>query len=200
MQQLKWWSSLALCATLVALVACAPATRVVLLPEAGGRATAVEVKSKKGTQTLTQPYQSAEVRADGRVALVRMDPLSVMDRYGGMMTQIPEADEHFVLYFQTGGSELTRDSQALLPKILERAHARKGGEIIVVGHTDRVGTLDANDALSMQRAQFIREIFITRGFQADLIEAVGRGERSPLVTTDDEVEEPKNRRAEIVVR
>jgi outer membrane protein OmpA-like peptidoglycan-associated protein len=29
---------------------------------------------------------------------------------------------------------------------------------------------------------------------------VGRGEREPVVPTDDEVAEPRNRRAEIVVR
>ena len=37
-------------------------------------------------------------------------------------------------------------------------------------------------------------------FEANLIEAVGRGEREPLVPTEDEVAEPRNRRAELLVR
>jgi outer membrane protein OmpA-like peptidoglycan-associated protein len=33
-----------------------------------------------------------------------------------------------------------------------------------------------------------------------LIEARGRGEREPVVATEDEVAEPRNRRAEVLVR
>jgi outer membrane protein OmpA-like peptidoglycan-associated protein len=46
----------------------------------------------------------------------------------------------------------------------------------------------------------VRALLIERGFKADLIEAVGRGEREPVVPTDDEVAEPRNRRAELLVR
>jgi OmpA-OmpF porin, OOP family len=46
----------------------------------------------------------------------------------------------------------------------------------------------------------VRAVLIERGFKAELVEAVGRGEREPLVPTDDEVAEPRNRRAEILVR
>jgi len=183
------------------LLACAaPTTRVILLPESGGRASAVEVRSASGTQLVSQPYQTAEVKKDGQVVLGTIDPVRVIERYGGMLVQLPSADEQFLLYFETGGIQLTAQSQTLLPTILEHAHARMGGEIIVVGHTDRVGAMEANDALSLQRARTIRDLLIGGGFKADLIEAVGRGERSPLVSTEDEVPEPKNRRAEILIR
>jgi outer membrane protein OmpA-like peptidoglycan-associated protein len=128
------------------------------------------------------------------------DPLVVLERYGALLTQLPAAEEQFILYFEPGGAELTAESQALLPKILARANARKGGEILVVGHTDRVGAVEANDALSLQRARSVRDVLVGRSFKPDLVEAVGRGERSPVVATEDEVAEPKNRRAEIVVR
>jgi hypothetical protein len=41
---------------------------------------------------------------------------------------------------------------------------------------------------------------VSRGFNAGLIEAVGRGEREPAVPTADDVDEPRNRRVEILVR
>ena len=44
------------------------------------------------------------------------------------------------------------------------------------------------------------DLMIERGFKAELIEAVGRGEREPAVPTEDEVVEPRNRRAVVVVR
>ncbi len=178
----------------------APVTRVILLPEPAGRSSAVEVKTSTDVQTLSVPYQSAEVNANGQVTQVTLSPLQVMDRYGSMMSQLPSAEEQFLLYFETGGSNLTKESQDLLPTILAHARLRKGGEIVVIGHTDRVGSVPANDALSLKRAQSIRELLLGQGFKPELIEAIGRGERAPLVVTADEVAEPKNRRAEILVR
>ena len=182
------------------LLACAPAARVILLPEGGGQASSVEVKSALGSQVLAAPYQTAEVDKYGQVALTITDPLVVMERYGTMLAQFPAPAEQFMLYFEVGGAQLTAQSLALLPGILTRAQARKGGEIIVIGHTDRVGALEANDALSLQRARTIRQLLVSQGFRPELIDAVGRGERAPMVPTADEVAEPQNRRAEIVVR
>ena len=117
-----------------------------------------------------------------------------------LLAQRPPAPETFVLEFEPGTSQLTADSQARLADIVARAQARAGGEIVVTGHTDRQGSLEANDRLSLERAQSIRTLLVERGFRPELIEAVGRGEREPLVPTDDEVAEPRNRRAELLVR
>jgi outer membrane protein OmpA-like peptidoglycan-associated protein len=95
---------------------------------------------------------------------------------------------------------LTPDSQSQLSGILEQASARAGGEIQVVGHTDRTGSPQANDTLSLQRAQAVRTLLIQRGFEPALVEAIGRGEREPVVPTEANVNEPRNRRAEIIIR
>jgi hypothetical protein len=67
--------------------------------------------------------------------------------------------------------------------VLAQARARPGGEIVVTGHTDRVGSMESNDALSLQRARAIRERIIADGFDPNRIMAVGRGEREPAVDT-----------------
>jgi outer membrane protein OmpA-like peptidoglycan-associated protein len=77
---------------------------------------------------------------------------------------------------------------------------RAAPEVTVIGHTDRVGKAEANDALSIKRAQILRTMLIAQGVPSTAIEAAGRGEREPLVPTADEVAEPKNRRVEISVR
>lgn len=198
MKKLMQWGCV--CVTLVVLSACAPSTRVILLPQGSNTTSAVDVKGTGGTVRLAAPYQTANVSQKGQLELTTTDPLVVMERYGSLLTKIPDAAEQFVLNFETGSSDLTAESQTLLPSILTRARTRQGGEIIVIGHTDRVGTVSANDALSLQRAKAIRQLFLDQGFRPDLIDAVGRGERSPLVPTADEVAEPKNRRAEVVVQ
>lgn len=182
------------------LTACAPASRVILLPQTSGQPSAVEVTAAAGAQRLSLPYQTAEVSKQGQIELKITAPERVRERYGAAFTSAPVADEQFILYFEPGGASLTGQSQTLLPTILDKARQRSGGEIIVIGHTDRVGAVEANDALSLQRARVIRELLVSQGFKHELVDAVGRGERAPLVATDDEVAEPLNRRAEIVVR
>jgi outer membrane protein OmpA-like peptidoglycan-associated protein len=70
----------------------------------------------------------------------------------------------------------------------------------VVGHTDRVGSLTYNDALSLRRAERVRTGFVQMGIPREQISVAGRGEREPIVPTEDEVAEPRNRRVEITVR
>lgn len=190
-------TSLGLC---VLLTACAPATRVTLLPQADGKPSAVEVTTGKGKQLLTQPYQVANVTRAGAISPDTTNADKVREAYPQLIALQPQAPEHFVLEFEPGTSLLTSESQAQLADVMAKAAARSGGEIVVTGHTDRQGTLEANDKLSLERAQAIRALLIERGFKAELIEAVGRGEREPVVATDDEVAEPRNRRADVVVR
>ena len=186
---------------LVALLAagCAPATRVTLLPQEGGKTGAVEVTADKKQTVLDKPFESAAVRSRG-VEVEQLDAKDVQDRYRTLLSVQPKAADRFTLYFMPGGSQLTAESNTELADVLSRATARPGGEVIVVGHTDRVGTVEANDALSLRRAQAVRELVIGRGFDAARVDAVGRGEREPVVETADEVDEPKNRRVEILVR
>lgn len=182
------------------LAACAPATRVTLLPQADGSASGVVVSTREGQQLLTQPYQVAEVARSGSIGTATTSADQLRQSYPQLLSQRPPAPEKFVLEFEPGTSQLTADSQARLADIVTRAQARAGGEIVVTGHTDRQGSLEANDKLSLERAQAIRALLIERGFKAALIDAVGRGEREPAVPTDDEVAEPRNRRAELLVR
>ena len=190
---------LAIALAVALLAGCAPATRVVLLPQPG-RSTAVEVSAQEGKTVLASPYAQAEVSQRGQVATDTTDAQTVEKRYGNVLKATPAAALHFTLYFTTGTSELTPESSAELQGILTQATARPGGEIFVTGHTDTMGAGPANDALSLKRAQAVRQLVIDRGFNADRVVAAGRGEREPVVPTADEVDEPKNRRVEIEVR
>ena len=191
---------LALLVLVAGLQACAPITRVTLLPQADGRATAVQVQSAAGVVDLTQPYQTAALQRDGRLEAQQSNAEEVSKRHGAVLALPLLPPVRFTLQFEPGTSTLTPDSQNQLPGILEQATARAGGEIQVVGHTDRTGNAQANDTLSLQRAQAVRNLLIQRGFEPALVEAIGRGEREPVVPTEANVNEPRNRRAEIIIR
>ena len=105
-----------------------------------------------------------------------------------------------MLYFEAGGDVLTAESQLEIKAIEREIANRPASEVLVIGHTDTVGSLEANDKLSLKRAAAAREFLIAVGIPKEKIEAAGRGEREPLVASGDEVAEPKNRRVEISVR
>lgn len=182
------------------LVACAsPPERIVLLPQEG-RATSLIVTGPDGKQvTLGEPYAEAVVTRQ-QTTVTKVDAETVKARYGSTLSATPVAPKRFVLYFATGGNELSVEAAAQLPAIVAEVAAVPAGEVIVVGHTDRVGTVEANDALSLRRAQAVRDRLVAAGVAADKAVAVGRGEREPAVDTADEVAEPRNRRVEIRVR
>lgn len=182
------------------LTACAPATRVTLLPQGSGAAGAVNITTSQGMQVLDQAYQVANVNRSGALSTGTSSAGQVRENHPQLLALQPPPPERFVLQFEPGTSQLTAESQARLDQVITQAQARAGGEIVVTGHTDRQGTIEANDQLSLERALALRALLIERGFKAGLIQAVGRGEREPLVATDDEVAEPRNRRAEVVVR
>ena len=78
--------------------------------------------------------------------------------------------------------------------------ALPAAEVVITGHTDRVGAVEANDRLSLARAEAVREILVAGGLARSAITVAGRGEREPAVATADEVAEARNRRVEIKIR
>ena len=84
--------------------------------------------------------------------------------------------------------------------MLAEIRKRPAPDLIIVGHTDRVGLLSDNDRLALKRAEKMRNEMLRQGLPADSVQAAGRGEREPLVATADEVAEARNRRVEMLVR
>jgi outer membrane protein OmpA-like peptidoglycan-associated protein len=180
-------------------VACAPVDRVVLLPQASG-SSAVLITTASGSAQLDTAYAAVELGRQGEVKTVRSSEAEVRERYPELLSLQPPPAQRFTLGFLPGTSTLTSESMAELNAVVAAANGRSGGEIVVIGHTDRQGAAAANDALSLRRANAIRDLLVQKGINGELVTPVGRGEREPLVPTEDDVPEPRNRRAEIIVR
>ena len=173
--------------------------RVVLLPGADGRPTAVVVRDAQGETLLDQPFAAIKRRA-GAISAYKSSASEVEEKFGAALGAQPPRPKSFTLYFAVGAEALTPESAAELAKIRQEIFHRAPSQVMVIGHTLTGGGLEANDALSLKRAAAVREILIAAGVPAGKIETAGRGEREPLLKTADEVAEPKNRRVEISVR
>lgn len=186
-------------AILPLLLAACVSERVVLLPSADGHPGAVVVRDASGEQLINKPY-TGTVRRFGSNSPTESSAEEIRDRFAAALAAQPVRPTTYLLYFQVGGNQLTESSLADFERIRKEVGERAASEIVVIGHTDRVGPAEGNDALSKRRADAIREQLIGTGVSPTKIEAIGRGERDPLVPTADDVDEPKNRRVEIIVR
>ena len=188
---------------LLLLVGCAKPMRddlYVLMPDQEGKTGALSVESGGQQAVLDRPYASARVTEPGRVATGAVTEQEARQAFGAALEAQPVRPASFILYFLEGRDELTPDSRQLLGRILDEIARRPAPEIVVIGHTDRVGAVPFNDALSLRRAERVRDELLKVGIAADRIRVAGRGEREPLVPTADEVAEARNRRVEINVR
>lgn len=198
--------TLAAASLLLALAGCAskpppgPTTRLLLLPQADGSASAVVLRSGGAEQKLATPFERASAGAGEVPRTDQLPPDTVQRDYAPLFTTAPPASQRFVLYFQFGTTQLTLESAHTLGDILDSATRHPGGEILVIGHTDTLGSTELNDRLSLQRAHEVRDLLIARKFPAERLEASGRGKRDPAVPTRDAVAEQRNRRVEIIVR
>ena len=181
------------------LGACASGGTVVLLPEKDGRQTAVSVKQGDKEVVLDQPYAAARTNAQGPRAYVATLE-DVNTQFGPALAAQPARATKFTLYFVEGKDEFTEQSQRDVYRILTEIAQRPVPDVLVIGHTDTVGSDQANDVLGQQRADIVRAALIRLGVPADDIHALSRGKRSLAVPTANGVAEPLNRRVEIIVR
>ncbi len=172
---------------------------VVLLPEKNGRDTAVSVTQGDREVVLDKPYAAARESPFGPYAY-SASPEEVEARFGAAIKAQPSRSADFTLYFITGEDEFTIESKQVFEEVFMEIARRPTPDIVVIGHTDSVGTDTVNDALALRRAETVRAELIRRGIAPGNIVAVGRGKREPLVPTADGVAEPRNRRVEILVR
>jgi outer membrane protein OmpA-like peptidoglycan-associated protein len=200
-------------AALIATIGCARTVQVaapplprrdemiVLLPGADGKTGALTVVHEGQQQTLDAPYATARVQQQGKLEDGgRLSAEQVQQGFGPALAARPPRPVKFVLYFLDNSDEFTAASKLEIAKIFSEISGHPSPEIVVVGHTDRVGTVPYNDALSLRRAERVRTGLVQLGIPAEQISVAGRGEREPLVPTEDEVAEPRNRRVDITVR
>jgi outer membrane protein OmpA-like peptidoglycan-associated protein len=72
-------------------------------------------------------------------------------------------------------------------------------DLLIVGHTDAVGSGDYNQTLSQRRASAASGFLAAQGVGSARLQAVGRGETEPLATNDTEAGRQLNRRVEIAI-
>jgi outer membrane protein OmpA-like peptidoglycan-associated protein len=178
------------------VAACVPRTGVVVLLPGDG---AVDVRAGNDRVTLNEPYAAADVSTAG-TSPYRSSPAEIQRLFGSALAAQPAQSSHFTLYFIEGADTLTAESTPVLESAFANIAQRPVPDVVIVGHTDSVGSDAFNDALGMKRAETVRALLIGRGLSPGSVEVTSRGKRQLAVPTPDGVAEARNRRVEIIVR
>ena len=197
----RHWALAAAAVLAALLTGCASvrSDRVILLPQPDGSPSAVEVTSGSQRLRLDKPYAAAELR-DGTLSPATSSADEVRASYGALLAQQPARPRIFTVQFEPNGNRLAAGADTVLAEMRTALAALPAAEVVITGHTDRVGSLEANDRLSLARAEAVRDLLVAGGLPRNATQVAGRGEREPVVPTADEVAEARNRRVEIKIR
>jgi outer membrane protein OmpA-like peptidoglycan-associated protein len=105
------------------------------------------------------------------------------------------------IYFDTGKAAIKPESAAAIGEIAKLLQDDPKLELYVVGHTDAVGSVDANLKLSQERGEAVLQALVREhGIAAARLRAFGNGPFAPVATNDTEEGRARNRRVELVKR
>ena len=118
----------------------------------------------------------------------------------GCPIMIPEVIEYDLpVTFASGAARF--DDEANLSAVAELAELMQqnpGSRVQLLGHTDSVGAVEANQRLSEQRVLFVGNLLVNRhGIEPERIEAYGMGPAQPIADNATAEGRAMNRRVEI---
>lgn len=173
-------------ATIALLAACAtqPPATVVLLPGDNGKTGAVVVSDGNTQTVLNTPYATARSGGGEPIEQHTGSKTEVNKEFGTTLASLPPRPTKYTLYFISGTDRFTNETKNEVQQILAEVAQRPAAEVVVIGHTDTVGSGPDNDKLSLQRARRVKALLIPLGIPADRIVVAASASRScrPLTT------------------
>lgn len=103
------------------------------------------------------------------------------------------------IFFETGKAELLAESEYELGRIVELLEKNVELRVEIGGHTDNVGSAEANQKLSEARAKAVYNHLVANGIGAGRLSYKGYGESKPVATNDTPEGRAENRRVELRV-
>ena len=101
--------------------------------------------------------------------------------------------------FDLGKSDIRPEGREALAKLTGIVINYPSLKLTIEGHTDNLGNPESNQALSLQRANAVRDYLVSQGLNTDSLSAEGLGENNPVADNDTPEGRQKNRRVEIIV-
>lgn len=116
-------------------------------------------------------------------------------RRGGTQQRITH-----VVYFDSGDHDLSLAGLDQVRAAARLAWINPQARVICIGHTDRVGSVESNNILSIRRANTVKLALMGEGIAEESILVIGKGWSEPVAPLRGWLERARDRRVEIVMR
>lgn len=119
--------------------------------------------------------------------------------------EVIKAEEGIIVKFDSGilfdfnSTQLKGDAKTNIAKLVETLNKEPDTEILVIGHTDNVGSVSANQKVSEGRAKSVRDYAVSQGLTGGRVKTEGKNFSEPIATNDTDAGRAENRRVEIVI-
>lgn len=119
--------------------------------------------------------------------------------------EVIQAEEGIIVKFDEGilfdfnSSELKTSARTNIANLVETLNKEPDTDILVIGHTDNVGTLSANQKVSLARANSVKSYAVSQGLLSGRVQTEGKNFSEPISSNDTDAGRAENRRVEIVV-
>ena len=80
-----------------------------------------------------------------------------------------------------------------------RLKSKKNLVIEIGGHTDNVGSVETNMALSQKRADAVKRYLVSKGVSSSQVKTKGYGDTQPVAYNDTDEGRQKNRRTQVII-
>ena len=180
--------------------------RGAVLGAAGGAAVGAVIGRQVGSTARGAILGAAVGGAAGAVIGRRMDrQAEELDAALPPGTTVQRVGEGIAVTFESGllfpfnSTDLLPAGRNNLQGLASSLSRYPDTEVLIVGHTDDVGSDAYNQGLSVQRAEAAAAVLAAAGVPRNRIQTAGRGESEPIAGNGDEASRQQNRRVEVAI-
>jgi OmpA-OmpF porin, OOP family len=122
---------------------------------------------------------------------------------GAALAQPKGSPETFIVYFPKGGTKVTSIGQQTVARALAAiAQAKAKGNyshVKVIGYSAGLSNINEAQHVAEDRAAAVRDALVHAGVPSGEINTEGRAKLESAATTADQLNQPRNRRARIMI-
>jgi peptidoglycan-associated lipoprotein len=144
--------------------------------------------------TTSQPTTTRDTAAENKAERDRLAAEAA-----ARVTEAARVTLTEMIFFEYDQSDIRADAQDVLNRKVAIMRANPNVTLRIDGHADERGTVEYNLALSLRRANAVRDYMTGFGIDVSRLEVTGFGEERPLDPGTSESAYAKNRRAEFQV-
>lgn len=180
-------------------------TKGAAIGTAGGGALGALIGGKAGNTAVGAIAGAVIGGAAGALIGKKMDKQAAEIENTVAGAEVIKSDEGIIVKFDEGilfdfnKSDLKASAKTNIAKLVETLNKEPDTKILVIGHTDNVGTLAANQKVSDSRAAAVKSYAVSQGLSSGRVKTEGKNYSEPIASNDTDTGRAENRRVEIVI-